>query len=146
MKHTKKRWNASEDLMLENGLVGDLELSKLQIQLYTRTDHAIIRRAQTKGYGVHSLDNGDKIFICEVKKRKRLNGTTEAISVETTAPVILKDEKKHLYEIVSNNNVMDGTTATLQALKILNDNKLMVNPETVRELSCIIIESNRKEQ
>lgn len=141
MIHSKKRWNIREDSILETGLQSGLKLAELQTQLPRRSDHAIVRRAQNKGFGIRTEQNGEKIFIDELKTRNRRKD--EAPSVQTAASYPEEYNECITSTIVAKKPaIANGTSITLLALKILNDNLLSVTPETVKKISEIIIESN----
>jgi hypothetical protein len=135
---SNKPWTEIEKANLNHHIENRCLLSEIKLHLSGRSGDAILAQARKMGYGEEKLDNGDKCFVLGVKYRgKNKEKSTEATSDQTTASLDVQDTIKYLTDIVPHNQ---GKEVTLTALNMLEVGCIQPSPDSVRDMSLLIIQ------
>jgi hypothetical protein len=135
---SNKRWTEIEMSNLKSYIEHDYLLFDIKQYLLDRSGDAILAQARKMGYGEQKLKNGDKGFVFGVKYRgKNKVKPTETSCLQTPVSVVEEDTTKRQKDIVPN---YTGKEVTLTALSMLEVGSIQANPDSVRDMSLLILQ------
>jgi hypothetical protein len=135
---SNKRWTDIEISNLKSYIEHSYLLSDIKQYLRDRSGDSILAQARKMGYGEQKLKNGDKGFVLGVKYRgKNKVKSTETNSDQTTVSVEENDTQKYRADIVPHNH---GKEVTLTALNMLEAGSIQLSPDSVRDMSLLILQ------
>jgi hypothetical protein len=135
---SSKRWTDIEMSNLKSYIKHGYLLSDIKQYLSGRSGDSILAQARKMGYGEQKLSNGDKGFILGVKYRgKNKVKLTETSCLQTPVSVVEEDTTKRQKDIVPN---YTGKEVTLTALNMLEAGSIQPNPDSVRDMSLLILQ------
>jgi hypothetical protein len=135
---SNKRWTDMEKSNIISYIEHGYLLSDIKQYLRDRSGDSILAQARKMGYGEQKLSNGDKSFVLGVKYRgKNKDKSTVVDRQQTITTVEEEDTQKYQTDIVPHNH---GKEVTLTALSMLEAGSIQPNPDSVRDMSLLIIQ------